>query len=349
MRAREIGSTGVKLTELGFGAGGLGELFVEVPDAQADETMLTSWTGGVRFFDTAPYYGGGLSEHRVGRFLRRRERAGVVVSTKVGRLLRAPADPANWRGDGFWIGGLPFDQVFDYTFDGIMRSYEDSLQRLGLNRIDMLVLHDLDEQHHEAADFARHWETLRDSGWRALEELRGSGQVGAIGVGMNSVEDIPMVLEACTPDFVVLAGRYTLLDQSAFPDAFSRCAAQGVDVVVGAVFNSGILSEAAVQGSTFDYQPAPPHVLARVARLRDVCTRHNVPLRAAAIQFPLAHPAVRSVLTGPISAAEARESLDAYAREIPAALWQDLRADQLLADGAPTPGGSRTELSRGSA
>jgi D-threo-aldose 1-dehydrogenase len=349
MRAREIGSTGVALTELGFGAGGLGELFVEVSDTQAEETMLTSWAGGVRFLDTAPYYGGGLSEHRVGRFLRQRERAEFVVSTKVGRLLRAPEDPANWRGDGFWIGGLPFDQVFDYTFDGIMRSHEDSLQRLGLNRIDMLVLHDLDEQHHEASEFTRHWQTLRSSGWRALDELRGSRQVGAIGVGMNSVDDIPMVLDACAPDFLVLAGRYTLLDQSAFPDGFSRCAAQGVDVVVGAVFNSGILSEAAVQGSTFDYQPAPPQVLARAARLREVCTRHNVPLRAAAIQFPLAHPAVRSVLTGPISAAEARESLEAYAHAIPDALWQDLRAEQLLTDGAPTPGSSPSELSRGPA
>jgi D-threo-aldose 1-dehydrogenase len=349
MRAREIGSTGVSLTELGFGGGGLGELFVEVSDVQAEETQLASWDGGVRFFDTAPYYGGGLSEHRVGRFLRTRERAEFVVSTKVGRLLRAPKDPANWRGDGFWIGGLPFDQVFDYSFDGIMRSYEDSLQRLGLNRIDMLVLHDLDEQHHGASEFGRHWQTLRNSGWRAVEQLRGSGEVGAIGVGINSVDDIPSVLDACAPDFVIFAGRYTLLDQSAFPDAISRCTAQSADVIVGAVFNSGILSETAAQGSTFDYQPAPPDVLTRAARLREVCARHDVPLRAAAIQFPLAHPAVRSVLTGPISALEARESLDAYAREIPAELWQDLRDEHLLADGAPTPRVSPSELSRGPA
>ena len=293
MNRREIGSTGVALTELGFGGGGLGELFVKVPDEQAEETLGTSWQGGVRFFDTAPYYGGGLSEHRLGRFLGRQARADFVVSTKVGRLLRAPKDPASWEGDGFWIGGLPFDQAFDYSFDAMMRSHEDSMQRLGLNRIDMLVLHDLDQQHHEPADFEAHWRTLEQSGWRALEELRSSGAVGAVGVGMNSVDEIPAVLDACDPDFLVLAGRYTLLDQSAFPDGFARCATQGVDLIVGAVFNSGILSQSAAQGSTFDYQPAPPELLARAAALREVCDRHGVPLRAAAIQFPLGHSAVR--------------------------------------------------------
>ena len=337
MKTREIGSTGVRLTELGFGGGGLGDLFVKVTDAQAEAALETAWAGGVRFFDSAPYYGGGLSEHRVGRFLRERPRAEFAVCTKIGRLLRPPKDPATFTGDDFWIGGLPFEQVFDYSYDATMRAHEDSLQRFGLNRVDMLVIHDLDSQHHDGEAFARHWATLERSGWRALEELRSAGVIGAIGGGVNGVDEIPQLLDAFDLDFVILAGRYTLLDQSSFPGALSRCAQQGVHVIAGAVFNSGILSQAAAQGQTFDYQPAPPELLARAAGLAEVCERHGVPLRAAAIQFPLAHPLVRSVLTGPISPEQAQGSLDAYAYEIPTALWQELRAEHLLVEGVPTP------------
>src|ERR1700681_1469745 len=190
MKTREIGTTGVVLTELGFGGGGLGELFVQVSDAQAAATLASSWAGGVRFFDSAPYYGGGLSEHRIGRFLRERPRNDFAISTKVGRLLRAPEDPAAWQGDGCWVGGLPFDQHFDYSYDAIMRAHEDSLQRFGLNRVDLLVIHDLDRQHHAVPEFANHWATLQKSVWRALAELRSSGVVGAIGSGINAVAEI---------------------------------------------------------------------------------------------------------------------------------------------------------------
>jgi D-threo-aldose 1-dehydrogenase len=343
MRTREIRDTGVTLTELGFGGGGLGELFVKVADAQADETLQASWDAGVRFFDSAPFYGAGLSEHRIGRFLRERPRGDFVSSTKVGRVLRAPRDPAAWEGGGIWIGGLPFDHDWDFSYDGVMRSHEDSLQRMGLNRVDMLVIHDLDSHHHDPLTLERHWGTLEASGWRALEELRAGGAVGALGAGINVVgaqgdveADVARYLERFDLDFFIIAGRYTLLDQTALED-IELCRARGVDIVVGAVFNSGLLAHGAVEGATFNYQPAPSQLLERTARLAAVCERHDVALRAAAMQFPLAHPTVRSVLSGPISAAEARESLSSYTRTIPAALWQELRAEGLISEDAPTP------------
>lgn len=344
MKRREIRQTGVELTELGFGGGGLGELFVTVSEAQAEETLSTSWDGGQRFFDSAPFYGAGLSEHRVGRFLRSRPRDELVASTKVGRVLRAPQDPATWAGGGIWIGGLPFDHIWDFSYDGIMRSHEDSLQRMGLNRVDMLIIHDLDSHHHDDEVRAGHWDDLESSGWRALAELRDSGTVGALGAGINVVGtggdvegDIQRFLDRFDLDFFIIAGRYTLLDQTALED-IELCRSRGVDIIVGAVFNSGILAHGPVEGATFNYQPAPPELLERTARLAAVCDRHDVPLRAAAMQFPLAHPTVRSVISGPISADEARESLRAYDLAIPAALWDDLRAEGLIAEGAPTPG-----------
>jgi D-threo-aldose 1-dehydrogenase len=344
MKTRGIRQTGVALTELGFGGGGLGELFAKVADTQADETLLASWDGGVRFFDSAPFYGAGLSEHRVGRFLRGRARSEFVVSTKVGRVLRAPSDPASWAGGGIWTGGLPFDHVWDFTYGGVMRSYEDSLQRLGLNRVDILVIHDLDTHHHQGAELTDKWNDLETSGWRALEELRAAGAVGALGAGINVVGrgdvvgDIPRFLDCFDLDFFILAGRYTLLDQPAL-DELALCRERGVDAIVGAVFNSGVLASGAVDGATFNYQPAPADVLDKTARLAAICDRHDVPLRAAAIQFPLAHPTVRSVLSGPITAAEARDSISAYERTIPAALWHELRAEGLIAEAAPTPDG----------
>lgn len=343
MRTREIRATGVAPTELGFGGGGLGELFVKVSDEQADATLQAAWDGGVRFYDSAPFYGAGLSEHRVGRFLRERPRGDFLSSTKVGRVLHAPRDPAAWEGGGIWIGGLPFDHDWDFSYDGVMRSHEDSLQRMGLNGVDMLIIHDLDTHHHDPPTLQGHWDTLEASGWRALEELRGSGAVGALGAGINVVGaqgdvegDIERYLDLFDLDFFIIAGRYTLLDQTALED-IELCRDRGVDIIVGAVFNSGLLAHGAVEGATFNYQPAPPELLERTARLAAVCERHATPLRAAAMQFPLAHPTVRSVLSGPITADEARDSLSSYTRTIPAALWQELRAEGLIAEEAPTP------------
>jgi D-threo-aldose 1-dehydrogenase len=344
VRTGEIGSTGVELTELGFGGGGLGELWVKVPDEQGWATMETAWDGGIRFFDTAPFYGAGLSEHRLGRFLRSRPREEFRVCTKIGRILHPPRDPAAFDS-GIWAGGLQFEHVFDYSYDGVMRSYEDSLQRLGLNRVDMLVIHDLDTWQHEGADLEAKWASLRDSGWRALAELRDAGIIGAIGAGVNlvgtgadTVSDVARFIDTCDLDFIIIAGRYTLLDQTALRD-LALCREHGIDAIVGAVFNTGILSRGPGQPATFDYQAAPPEIIARADHLDAVCRRHDVPLRAAAIQFPLAHDVVRSVLSGPVAPAEARDSLEAYDHPIPEALWQELRAEGLIAGGAPTPAG----------
>jgi len=348
MRIAEIGSTGVTLTELGFGGGGLGDLWVRITDAQAQETLQAAWAGGVRYFDTAPYYGAGLSEQRLGRFLQSRPRDAFAMSTKVGRVLRAPRDPAGFAGDALWAGGLPFDHVWDFSYDGVLRSYEDSLQRLGLNRVDLLVIHDLDTHHHQGAELEAKWASLGQSGWRALSELRAAGIVGALGAGINVVGagsgagagagagDIARFLDTCELDFFIVAGRYTLLDQTALDD-LALCARHGVDAIVGAVFNSGILGDGPGPGAHFNYQPAPPEVVERARRLAEVCAAHDVPLRAAAIQFPLAHPVVRAVLSGPVTPAEARDSLRSYERSIPDGLWRDLRAEGLIAPGAPTP------------
>jgi D-threo-aldose 1-dehydrogenase len=225
-----------------------------------------------------------------------------------------------------------------------MRSHEDSLQRMGLNRVDMLVIHDLDSHHHDDETRAGHWQDLESSGWKALAELRDSGRVGALGAGINVVGtqgdvegDIQRFLDRFDLDFFIIAGRYTLLDQTALED-IELCRSRGVGIIVGAVFNSGLLANGPVQGATFNYQPAPPELLERTARLAAVCERHEVPLRAAAMQFPLAHPTVKAVLSGPCSADEARESLRVYDFPIPGALWEDLRAEGLIAEGAPLPG-----------
>jgi D-threo-aldose 1-dehydrogenase len=334
---REIGATGVHVTELGFGGGGLGEFFVKVPEAEAEATLEAAWRGGVRYFDTAPLYGAGLSELRIGRFLRTRARSGAVVSTKVGRVMRAPADPAGWTGDGVWAGGLPFEHVYGYGYDAVMRSYEDSLLRLGRNQVDLVVLHDLTSRSHTPAALGEHMREFERSGWRALQELRTAGVVRGLGAGANSASDVAGFLAAFDLDFVIVAGHYTLLDQSALLEALPLCERRGVSVIVGAGLNSGILGQGPVPGARYDYGPAPPEVVERTARIEAICARHGVTLLAAAIQFPLGHPAVRSVLTGPISPAEATASCAAHAATVPADVWEELRAEGLLGRTVPVP------------
>jgi D-threo-aldose 1-dehydrogenase len=337
MLFREIRGTGVQVSEVGFGGAGIGELFTRVSDSEAERTLDELWTGGVRFFDTAPLYGHGLSELRIGRHLRERPRSDVVVATKVGWILRPPDDPATWQGDGVWIGGLPFDRVLDFSYEGVLRSYEDSLQRLGLNSIDMLVIHDLDSAEHDGGTIAQQWARLRASGWRALEELRAARRIGAIGLGIKMIGEIPRFLEAFDLDFVIVVGRYTLLDQSAFPGTFALCERRGVDVVLAATFSSGILAQGAVPDARLNYRRARPQELEHVARLDALCRRHDVPLQAAAIQFPLAHPIVKSVLVGAIAPDEARTSVQAYEHPIPSEFWDGLRAEGWIPHEAPTP------------
>jgi D-threo-aldose 1-dehydrogenase len=287
-----------------------------------------AWESGIRYFDTAPYYGHGQSEHRIGRFLRNRPRDEFLLSTKVGRVLRPGAGQS-----GRWAGGLAFGAVFDYGYDGVLRSYEDSLQRLGLTRVDLLVVHDLDPGHHAPESLEEHLDRLEAGGRRALEELRRSSDVRAIGAGANELGMIPRVLERVELDFVILAMPYTLLHQEALDEELPLVEARGVGVIVGAPFQSGLLAGA----DTYNYGPVPPDVEERVRRLREVCERHDVPLAAASLQFPLAHPAVASVIPGAVRPEQVRENAAHLATRAPAALWRQLQDEGLLRAGAPVP------------
>ncbi len=334
---RRLGRTSVHVSTLGFGGATIGGIGRQVPEAEADATLEAAWQAGIRYFDTAPWYGRGLSELRVGRLLRQQARQDCVVSTKVGRVLRAPINPATFDGSP-WLGGLPFEVRFDYTYAGIMRSYEDSLQRLGLSRVDLAIVHDLDLGYH--APQAR-WDALMaqliTGGWRALDELRAGGVIGGIGVGINPMGMIPRFLELFDPDFFLLAGRYTLMEQATLDQELPACVARGVGIVIGAVFNSGLLATGPVPGARYDYQEATPEQLQRAGRLQAVCQEYGVPLAAAALQFPLAHPAVASVIPGPNTPEQVQLNVAAARHPIPSQLWRDLIAEKLLRSDAPTP------------
>ncbi|MAP85857.1 pyridoxal 4-dehydrogenase, partial [Candidatus Poribacteria bacterium] len=270
---RKLGRTDVELTQFGFGAASLGEIFALVSEEDTLSTLQTLWKHGVRYIDTAPFYGFGLSEHRVGSFLSQQPRQEFVLSTKVGRVLKAPKVKAGFKAP-FFLGGLPFDYVFDYTYDGIMRSFEDSLQRLRLNSIDLLLIHDLEFGHH-GAKLQTYRDQFSDSGWRAVERLRSTGEVRAIGAGANELEVIPYFLERFDLDFFILARQYTLLEQDALDEALPMCQARNVGIILASVFNSGILVTGPVEGAKYVYEDAPAEVLEKVTRIEQVCRRHN--------------------------------------------------------------------------
>ncbi|GAA3484693.1 aldo/keto reductase [Streptomyces yanii] len=329
MRRNRLGTSAVEVTELSFGAAAIGNLFREVDPAQAAAAVDAAWDEGVRYFDTAPHYGLGLSERRLGAALRQRPRDSYVVSTKVGRLLDpVPADPiASYDGlsEGFAVPAT-HRRRWDFSADGVRRSIEDSLERLGLDRIDIAYLHDPDD-HAEAA--------FREA-YPALEKLRSEGVVGAIGAGMNQTAMLTRFLRDTDVDTVLCAGRYTLLDQSALAELLPEATARGRSVVVGGVFNSGLLADPR-PGATYDYTAAPLTLLDRALRIKAVAEGHGVPLRAAALHYPLAHPAVATVLVGTRSPDEMRDAADLLSREIPDALWDELRAEGLLTEDGHRP------------
>lgn len=332
---RTLGRTGVPLTQLGFGGAPLGDLFVAVDEAQADATFAAAWQAGVRYYDTAPWYGRGQSEHRTGRFLYRQPRRDYVLSTKVGRVLAAPHDTEHFER-GFWAGGLPFEHRFDYSYDGIMRAFEDSLQRLGINRVDLLLIHDLDFWHHQTEPaVAAYLAQLYTSGWRALAELKRAGRIRGIGAGINELGMMPRFLDLFDIDFFLVALRYTLMEQEVLAAEFPACAARGVGIVIGGVLNSGILATGAVPGAKYNYADATTAALERVRRIEAVCRRHDVPLIAAALQFPLLHPIVASVIPGAISPEQVAANLTQFRREIPPALWAELKHEGLIRADAP--------------
>jgi D-threo-aldose 1-dehydrogenase len=317
-----VGTRGLALPPLGLGTSAIAGLYEAVGDDVASQTMSRALGCGVRYFDSAPLYGHGLAELRLGRELRGVERDLVVVSTKVGRLLRDV--PAERESDFYGIPNV--NPVYDYSADGVRRSLEESLERLGLDRVDILLVHDPDE----------HWDEAMAGAIPALVELRDQGVVRAIGAGMNQSAMLADFVREADIDCCLLAGRYTLLDQGGLEDLLPLCAARSVAVVAGGVFNSGLLADPR-PGAHFDYRPADARLLERARALREVCRRHDVPLKAAAIQFPLLHPAICTVAVGARTAAEIAENVALLERELPLDMWRDLRAEGLIPEGAATP------------
>ena len=334
---RKLGNTGVELTQLGFGTAPLGELFFKVDEVTAAATLQAAWDAGIRYYDTAPYYGRGLSEIRVGRFLDSKLRSEFVLSTKTGRWFFPPADPDAFQ-TGVWAGGLRFDHVHDYSYDGLMRSYEQSHMRLGMNRIDLLIIHDLDFWFHATEQkVTAYLNQLFTSGWRALEELRKHKLIRGIGVGINEVGMMPRFLDMVGVDFFLVALRYTLMEQEVLEVEFPYCERMSVGVVVGGVYNSGITASGPVPGAKYNYADATPEVLGKVERMQAICRKHDTPLAAAALQFPLAHPIVASVIPGAIGPKQVQQNVESFKRPISSELWRDLKREGLVSEKAPTP------------
>ncbi len=337
MKTRPVGKTDLQITEISFGCAPLGNLYRPITEDAAQEVLAGAWDAGIRYFDTAPFYGLGLSEIRTGRFLDHQPRDEFVLSTKVGRWFFPPARPAEFKSD-FWAGGLKFEHVHDYSYDGIMRAYEQSHMRLGMNRIDLLVIHDLDFWFHKTeAKVAAYLSQLFSSGWRALDELRSHGLIRGIGAGINEVGMIPRFLDALDMDFFLVALRYTLLEQETLKAELPYCQRRNVGIVIGGVYNSGITATGAVEGAKYNYADATPEIMERVRKIEAVCKDHDVPLAAAALQFPLGHPSVAAVIPGAIQPDQVHQNVRNFRLPIPADLWADLKDQGLVAREAPVP------------
>jgi D-threo-aldose 1-dehydrogenase len=330
---RRLGRTSLRVSALGLGGGPFGNLMVEADDAALRAAAETALKAGVTYVDTAPFYGHGLSEHRLGEALRGVPRNSFVLSTKVGRLLRP--DPAAVT-DGPFARPLPFATVMDYSHDGALRSIEDSLQRLGLARIDIVFIHDMNARY-QGDRLERRYAESMEGCFRALARLRAEGTIRAIGVGVDDVGILTRYASDGDFDCFMLAGRYTLLDSTALPALLPLCLRKGIGVVLAGPLNSGILATGAVPGATHFYREPPPDVLERVRRIEAVCARHRTPLQAAALQFPLAHAALAGVVVGMRSAREADAAVAALAHAIPRDLWRELREQGLIDRDAPTP------------
>lgn len=337
---RSLGRAGLRISELGLGGAGLGNLYEAVSEETVDATVSAAWEAGIRYVDTAPYYGFGLSEQRLGRLVRAQAASAEpwVVSTKVGRRL-VPCEQQGLRRerDGF-VDGLPFAPVFDYSHDGILRSVEDSLQRMGLARVDILLVHDIGRMTHgdaQAAQARAFWQ----GGYAALVRLRDEGTVKAIGLGVNECQVCVDFIARGDFDCLLLAGRYTLLEQGALTQLLPACAQRGIKLILGGIYNSGILASGVLAGGPmrYNYEPAPADIIRRVARMEHICAAHGVPLAAAALQFVLAHPQVASVIPGATSTMQVARNLAYYRTRIPPALWSDLKQDGLVDAAAPVP------------
>ncbi|MEM0946472.1 MAG: aldo/keto reductase [Pseudomonadota bacterium] len=330
----KFGRVDLEVTAFGFGTAPLGNIFREIDEETSDAMFQTSWDRGVRYYDTAPMYGHGLSELRTGQSLRWKTRDDLVLSSKVGRRLV----PARRETIDFapWNNAAPFAIDFDYTYDGTMRAFEDSLQRLALERMDICFIHDIDV-FTRGDEQPEVFKQAMDGTWRALETLRDQGVVKAIGVGVNEWEVCHAALQERDFDCFLLAGRYTLLEQDSLNEFLPLCEKRGAAVVVGGGFNSGILATGAVDGAKYNYAPAPAEIMEKVKQIQVVCADHSVPLPAAALQFVVAHPAIPSFIAGTRTVEQLEKNLDWFSHPIPSEFWAELKEKGLLREDAPTP------------
>ncbi len=330
-----LGNGGLTFTELGMGTAPLGNLYRAISDDDAHEVLERAWQAGVRYYDTAPLYGLGLSETRLNRFLRDKPRDDYVLSSKVGRLLH-PCAPEDRIGFGKWFEVPARREVYDYSYDGVMRSVEHSLERLGVHRLDILLAHDIDVPNHGSrANVDAKVDQLMAGGYHALERLRNEGVITAFGAGVNEWEVCQQLAERGDYDMFLLAGRYTLLEQEAMNSFLPLAEARGIGIITGGPYNSGILATGPREGAFYNYDPAPQEILDKVGRIQAVCESHGVRLVDAAFQFPLLHPCTVSVIPGGQGLNEMESNIAAAAAEAPAALWSDLKTEGLMREDAP--------------
>jgi D-threo-aldose 1-dehydrogenase len=332
---RKLGRTNLDVTVLGFGSAPLGDIYEVLDDATAIATVEAAAEAGVTLFDSAPLYGQGSAEHRVGTALRRHPPGSFVLSSKVGRLL-TPA-PGGRTKTTRYVGGLSFNVVHDYTYDAAMRSHEHSLHRFGLPRIDVLLIHDADAWSHGPVEGPKRYREAMDGAYRALEKLRSEKVITGIGIGVNDPVYAARFLREGDFDCMLLAGRYSILEQPGLQEVLPLAAEKRVGVMLGGVFNSGILATGPVAGARYNYAPAPPEILERVRRIERVCASHGVPLPTAAMHFSLGGPAVASLVLGAVTPDEVKRNVAALSAKVPAGLWSDLKAEGLLAADAPAP------------
>lgn len=337
---RRLGRSNLEVTEIGFGTAPLGDLYARLDDAIAIATVSAALQGGITLVDTSPHYGNGLAEHRCGTALRRVARESFVLSTKVGRWMNPRGSKPSAKGGttspGF-AGGLPHAAAFDYSYDGTMRSLEQSMLRLGVDAIDVVLIHDVDVWTHGRDHIEQRFSEAMEGAYRALAQLRADGAIKAIGVGLNEADMCARFARAGDFDAMLLAGRYSLLEQPALAEFLPLALEKKIGVMLGGVFNSGILATGPIAGARYNYRIAPPEIVARVERIEKVCRAHGIALADAALRFPLGHPAVSSIVLGAVRPEEVQRNLASLDVKIPNALWQALKAEQLLAHDVPVP------------
>ena len=335
---RQLGKTSLKLPSLGYGTVGISNFWTSInKNKDCVDTMDASWDQGVRYYDSAPFYGTGMAEHRMGSFLREKEEGSYIVSTKVGRVLRPHHGDMSTIERGACTGGMPFTFKFDYTYDGIMRSYEDSTQRTSLRFIDMLIIHD--------TDLFTHGKELRDqylkeleSGFKALEKLKADGLIKAIGLGVNEGDSMKKVMYNFPLDFLMVAQMYSMLDQSMIDDELKFIEKNQIGMVCAAPYASGILATGAIPGAKYNYKEASPELLETTRKIEEVCKTYNVPLKAAALQFTLGHPLMASTIPGPMWAKEAIDNANMVRTKIPDEFWTTLKEKRLIDPRSPLEG-----------